>query len=334
MRRESRVCGSRRLLRARGKGVLAGATAMLLALAGAAVAEDAFQCGLKESEGVSETDARTAAALVCGQLRRESGGRGEYEVSLAALGKAVFVTVARREPEGSVTARVDAVEEVPTAAERLARALVRGESFASTQRVGNLLESETQPALAKKGSIKFLVGVADVESPGFGARAAGFSIGMVYATPRFALPAEMRFAWDDARYPKPELSLFSLSVGGRAYLSTRDTSPFLGGGLGVLRLHAREGDYPGHGLATSEYFDAERFGVAPYVEVGVEALRLHRARIALQVRADFPTGALETPEIPIYAYRPDGQGDPVLESTYPARSRYVVPVSIGVSVAF
>jgi len=111
-------------------------------------------------------------------------------------------------------------------------------------------------------------------------------------------------------------------------------SPFAGGGLGILRLQAREGDYPGYGQATSEYFDAERFGVAPYLEVGVEALRLHRARVALHVRADFPTGSLETPEIPIYSYSDDWQADPVLESTYPAQSRYVVPVSIGVTVAF
>jgi len=307
---------------------------ILPAITGAAGVDQAFQCRLNESPGVSESNARTAAALVCDHLRRESGGRGEYEVSFAALGKAVFVTVTRREPEGSATARVDTIEEVPVAAERLARALVRGESFASTQRVGNLLESETQPVLAKKGSIKFLVSVADVESPGFGARAAGFSIGMVYTTPRFALPAEMRFAWDDAPYPEPELSLFSLSVGGRAYLSTRDVSPFVGGGLGILKLHAREGYYPGYDQSTSSYFDAERFGVAPYVEVGVEALRLHRARVALHVRADFPTGALESPEIPVYSYSNDWQVDPVLEATYPAQSRYVVAVSVGVTVAF
>jgi len=33
-------------------------------------------------------------------------------------------------------------------------------------------------------------------------------------------------------------------VGGRGYLSTRDTSPFVGAGLGVLRLEASDGSYP------------------------------------------------------------------------------------------
>ncbi len=47
------------------------------------------------------------------------------------------------------------------------------------------------------------------------------------------------------------------------------------GGRGILNLHAREGVYPDPGH-TSGYFDGERSGVAPYVEAGVEMLRLQR----------------------------------------------------------
>jgi hypothetical protein len=296
-------------------------------------AEDAgFRCALAESAGLSEPDSKAATDLVCQALRRVSGGQGAFDVRLAALGSSVFVTATRTAPEFSVTVRVDAIEEMEVAAQRIAEAVVRGEPFASTQRVGNLLQSETQPALSKKGSLKFLVDVADVESPGHGARSAGFGIGILYAAPRFALPAEMRFAWDSAVYPKAGLSLFSISLGGRAYLSTKDVSPFAGGGLGALRLHAHEGEYPG-APNQSTYFDGESFGVAPYIEVGVEALRLHRARLALRVRVDLPTSALTSPEFPVYSYD-DWESGPVLESVYPAESRYVVPVSIGLSVAF
>jgi hypothetical protein len=296
--------------------LLALSVAAFLPVAGLgahAYADEAFRCEMKEPRGVSPADAATAAELVCEQLRRASGGRGTFGVRLATLGKIVVVTATREEPAGAVTVRVDGIEEVPTAAPRIADALVHGQAFATTQRVDNLLEGETQPALTKNGSVKFSFGVADVESLGHGARAAGFSLGLMYASPRFALPVEMRFAWDDSPYGEKGLSLFSISVGGRGYLSKRDVSPFVGGGLGILNLHASEGVYPDPGQ-TSAYFDGERSGVAPYVEAGVEMLRLHRGRVALLVRADLPTGALR--------------------ASYPAQSRYVVPVTIGLNVAF
>jgi hypothetical protein len=326
-------------VRRRGRPWLAAAAVGLMCAvvpgsARGASADEAFRCELRESEGLPESDGRTAARFVCEELRRVSEGRGHFEVRLAALGRAVFVTATRRDPAGSVTARLEGIEEVPLAAARLGRALVRGESLAATQRVDNLLEDEARPVLSKRGSLKFIVGVADVESPGHGARAPGFTVGILYAAPRFALPAELRLAWEDSAYPGAELGLFSLSLGGRVYFSMRSTSPFAGGGLGILKLHAREGQYPGSQGPAADYFDAERFGVAPYVDVGVETLRLHRARVALHVRVDLPLGALETPEIPVYSYADGWDREPVVEFVYPAQSRYVVPVSIGLSVAF
>jgi len=314
-----------------------GLAAFLVTAGAGAVArsDEAFRCELKESGSLSQPDAHTATQVICEQLKRASGGRGAFGVALATLGKIVVVTATQEGTANSVTVQVDAIEEIPVAAVRIADALVHGESLASTQRVDNLLQSETRPVLTKKGSVKFTVGVADVESIGHGARAAGLSLGLAYVSPRFALPAEMRFAWDDGQYDEPQFDLFSLSVGGRAYLSRRDVSPFVGGGLGLLRLHASEGGYPGSGSsATTTYFDGERFGVAPYAEVGVEMLRLHRGRVALQVRADFPTGSLKSPEMVTYSSWDDQAGQPTGEVTYPAQSRYIVPISIGVTVAF
>jgi hypothetical protein len=322
MTRQSGVRGGR--LRRAGCLVAWGVGAFL-PMAGLAVradAAEAFRCELTESRGVSPADAATAGELVCSELRRASGGRGRFGVALATLGRLVVVTATREEPAGSVSVQVDGVEEVPTAAPRIADALVHGLGFATTQRVDNLLEGETRPVLAKKGSVKFSFGVADVESLGHGARASGFSLGLMYAAPRFALPAEMRFAWDDAREGEAGLHLFSISVGGRGYLSKRDVSPFVGGGLGLLSLDADDGDFYG---ANPDYFYGERRGIAPYVEAGVEMLRLHRARVAFLVRADFPTGALRSE---VWSYD-DGVGVPS-----GVQSRYVVPVTIGVNVAF
>ena len=52
-----------------------------------------------------------------------------------------------------------------------------------------------------------------------------------------------------------------------------------------------------------------------------------------QVRADFPTGPLESDAIPVSCYDPR-YCDPAQDRVIPAQSRYVVPVSFGVSVAF
>ena len=302
-----------------------------LTLGSIAAADEPFQCLLKEANGISAAEAGTAVGLVCDDLRRESGGRGTFEIRLGVLGSLVNVSATRLDTGESISVRVEGLEEVPLASTRIAEALVHHRALTTTQRVDNLLVEETREARVKRGSVKFTLGVADLESIGHGARAAGFSLGLTYATPRFALPAEMRFAWDDNTYPEPGISLFSVSLGGRGYLSKRDVSPFVGGGLGLLRLEANEGEYPYPGGPSSGYFQAEWLGVAPYAEVGVEAMRLHRGRIALHVRADFPLASLESQEIEVWSEWDRPGSAP---GVYPAQSRYVVPVSIGLSVAF
>jgi hypothetical protein len=256
-------------------------------------------------------------------------------VSLGTLGRLVILSVERLEPRRSETVRLDGIEEVEVAAPRLARALASGETFPATQRVDNLLEGETRPTPVKRGSVKFAAGIADVETPGFGARGTGFSLGLQYATPRFSLPVDLRFAIDDDGYDyaAPQVSLFAVGVGGRAFLSRRNVSPFAGAGLGMLWLHASEGAYPGYEGATGPYFDADTLRVAPYVEVGVEALRLHRGRLALFVRADLPLSSLESPQIRYQDWDPRTNA-PGREVVIPGESRYVVPLSIGVTVAF
>ncbi len=307
---------------------------LLIALGSTAGADEAFQCLLKEANGISAAEASTAAGLICDDLRRESGGRGSFEVRMGTLGSLVNVTATRLDTGESISVRAEGLEEIPLASARIAEALAHHRALETTQRVDNLLAEETREARVKRGSVKFALGVADLETIGHGARGAGFSLGLTYATPRFALPAEMSFAWDDVEYGEPEISLFSVSLGGRSYLSKKDVSPFVGGGLAMVWMDANEGTYPDPGSPTSTYFQAEWFGLAPYVEAGVEMLRLHRGRIALRVRADFPLSALEGQEIQVWSdWDPSGR-PPRVETTLPAQSRYVVPVSIGVSVSF
>lgn len=302
--------------------------ALLSAGAPSAAGEDAFACGPRDAPGVAAADTATAVGLVCAEIRRESGGRGRYEVSLGPLGRVAILVVERLDEPRMLSVRLEGIEEAEVAAPRVARAIVRGEPFPATQRVDNLLEGEARAAPTKRGSTKFAAGVADVETPGHGARGTGFQLGLQYATPRFALPVDLRLAFDDAEYGEPQVDLFSISVGGRGFLSSRNVSPFLGGGLGMIWLHASEGTGP-----YSTWFDADTLRVAPYVEAGVEALRLHRGRVALLVRVDLPLSPLRSPEIRYSDWDPR-TGAPGPEIVLPGTSRYVAPVSIGLTVAF
>lgn len=311
--------------------IAAAVVVLAVGLASAAQAEEeAFECALRQSPGIAQADAETAARLLCDELRKASGGRGVFDVSLGTLGKAVLVTATRGDNRLSVTIQLDGLEELPVATGRVARALVQGQPFSSTERVDNLIRSEAREPLSKKGSVKFSLAIADVESLGHGARGSGQTLGLTYSAARFALPAEMRFGWDDTDYRGKRLSFFSVSVGGRAYLTSRDTSPFVGGGIGYLNLHASEGDGP---LSGSSYFSGEWAGIAPYLEAGVEMLRTHRGRISLQVRADLPTGSLRSQQYEIYSWD-ERTMSPRVEGVVPEQSKYVVPVTIGLSVTF
>jgi hypothetical protein len=303
---------------------LTGALFLTPGLPPHAHAQEGFSCGLKQVRGLSEDEASASADLVCEELKRASGGRGGYEVALSTLGRLVIVTASRRETGESITVRTDGVEEIPVAATRIAEALARDRQLADTQRVGNLLVEETRRIRTKPGEAKFLAGVSHLRSPGHGAAGASVTLGMMYAGARFSLPVEARFGWAGDGSQEAALHFFSASVGGRGYLTTRDVSPYVGGGLGLLTLDAWGDPSP------NDRFTAERTGLGAYLEVGIEALRLHRARVALAVRADIPTYSLHSEEY--RAWNPEtGHPDDVLT---PGRTKYVWPVSIGVSVAF
>jgi hypothetical protein len=301
---------------------------LLAASLGAEPAAPPFECRLREASGLPEADAAIAARVVCAEIESRSGGRGAFHVSLTRLGAAVMVETTREGDRLSVTARADGLEEVPRLAGRLAEALVQGRPFADTQRVDNLLADEAREALTKKGTgVKRSVGVLGLKSFGHGAGASGFSLGVAYTTPRFALPAELRFGWSGRPYDEPGLSLLSLSTGARGYLTNRDVSPFAGAGFCMLKLSAREGDY-----GNPRYFHAERLGVAPYLETGIEGLRLHRARLALSLRADLPLNELRSERHEVWDWDPR-RGAQLLR-VVPAESRYVVPVSAQLTLTF
>jgi hypothetical protein len=309
---------------------------LLLSSVTAAAAEQAaapaagFRCRAGDVRGVPEADALTAVEMVCSEIRRLAPGTGTYAVSLGALGRQIVLTAAREDETASITLLLETIEEVSTSAPRVAEALVGRKPLATTQRVDNLLESETRRPLSKRGSVKFATGVAGFSPLGHGGSGAGFSIGLTYAAPQLALPVALRVGWTEGAGQDKTASFFAISAGARRYFSRRDVSAFAGAGVSMLKVRASEWhlgvEWPGRG------FDAERFGAAPYLEAGVEVLRLHRARLAFALQLDFPTGPLRSEGYTLYTT--DAGRRQRVERVIPAESRYVVPASLGVTITF
>lgn len=314
------------IARVAGSGLGVWALALAAAAAGAsAQAPPGFRCVAGEIHSVPPDDARTAVDFVCREVARESGGAGEYSVDLRPLGRAVIVTLLRAAPADSRTLRLDSIEEVPVAAPRLAEALVHGRPLDDTRRVDNLVASETRYTPLRKGRVRPSFGILGLSLAGHGAPlGAGFALGLEYVTPRFAIPGELRYAHGGGDGAAAS-NVFSLSTGGRWYASPRGTSPYVGGGISMLWVGADDSyayDYEG------DRFYGSSFGVAPYVEGGVELLRLHRARLRLGLRVDIPTRDVRSYGFCDYDFETRTCID------HPARTRYVVPITFGVSVSF
>lgn len=308
------------------KGAAWGVAGLFVS-AGAAAQPTALRCAAGQTAGVPAAHAETAVAIVCEELaraaRKAGVAEGNFRVDLRPLGQALVLTLSRENPPDGRTLRLESIEEVPTAAPRVVEALVYGLPLDATQRVDNLVASETRYTPLRRGSVKPTLGIVGLTTLGHSAPAgAGFSLGLEYATPRFAIPGELRWA-GNTQDGGSHATLFTLSTGGRWYTSRRAASPFVGGGLSWLFLTAS--DY--------RYYDGNGFygqtdGLAPYVEGGVELLRLHRARLRATLRAEILTQRIRgdascdwDPEYRICTPRPRPE-------------RYILPLTFSLGVSF
>ena len=116
-------------------------------------------CLIGAHSGFPEADARTAALLVCDELRKQGISVGEpvyrapysasvYRVGLHRLGQKVLVRLSRENPIGTVRIerqlQLGNIEEMIPAAPRLVDALVHRKSLASTVDVESVVEQEAR----------------------------------------------------------------------------------------------------------------------------------------------------------------------------------------------
>ncbi|MGC4095442.1 MAG: hypothetical protein QM756_47455 [Polyangiaceae bacterium] len=231
-------------------------------------------CRLGNHAGIEEEDAATAATLVCREVEQRGAPSGHhYRVDLDKLGSSVYVTLSDEDGGSSASRRLrlTSIEETGDAAPRLAEALLTNKTLSQTSRVGNLTEAEARAPLRKSGALQGSVGVLGVYAPGVPTLAPGFELSLRYDTPSWVAHTTLRYA---AHFNGDEgLRAFDWGVGGRYMLSDTDFSPFVGGGLAFMAIERN--------------LDSQS-GLGAFGEIGVEALRLHKSRLGVALRADAP----------------------------------------------
>jgi hypothetical protein len=195
------------------------------------------------------------------------------------------------------------MDEIHVASPRLVNALVEGKPLDETRNVDNVLSSETRVAKTQPGKMGFdggFFGTTGVGVPS--GSSGGIALGLLYRAGSLGISSSGRAGGIGSG--ERSLSSASLDIGARYYVSTADTSPFVGGGLGISHFEVERKDGP----------DLGGSGFGAHVQLGVEVLRTHAAGFSIAARADLPFFALA-----------DGAEN---------NARYVVPLSFNVGMQF
>ena len=212
-------------------------------------------CLIGDHPGIPESDAQTAAMLVCDALRRHGIAVSEpvyeapasasvYRIVLRRLGEKVFARLSQETPVGTVTIErqmmLANIEEMVPAAPRLVDALVHHKPIATTVDMESVTEQEARELRKILGESLWHLGIFGTTIPGTDIIAEpGFEFGWSYETPAYGVVAEYRFTGGEERGEKRDslrlfsFTFFSLSIGGRYFFNKQNISPYAGGGFSI-----------------------------------------------------------------------------------------------------
>ncbi len=329
------------MLRRLSFAALAASSLVLVPAAASAATEP--RCIVGAHAGVPDAQARIATELVCDEVRKagvpvverddeEGDPSGDiYRVQLQEFGRTTIVRLSL-ERDGRVlrTERltVGSIDEITVVAPRLAGAVVDGKPIEETAHVDDLSRGETRKYEKKPGETFWSLGVAGMSIPGQGvAMAPAFGLGFFYEAPEFAVGAQLFGGGTTGNNNDVEASLYSFGIFGRYYFGKADTSAYVGGGLGYSGMSERQSTNVG-GVSTSR--SAEGSGVGLWGSLGVEFLRLHRVRLALEARLDVPFFSM-TGSSYSYSYSPTNGSS--TSSSSSSESHWAMPLSVGLTFA-
>jgi len=280
---------------------------ILLVVSAAAQADTPAICLIGDHPGIPESDAQTAALLVCDELRKQGISITDpvyeapvsvnaYRVVLRRLGEKIIVRLSHENPIGTIIAErqltLANIEEMIPAAPRLVNALVHDKPIDATVDMETVTEQEARELRKISGESLWHIGILGTFVPGTDVAAEpGYGWGWSYETPSYAVGSDLRFAIsgieDDYEDDSDTFGYFSWGIGGRYFLNKQNISPYVGGGLAIIAVGYEE-----------NYYDSEGdIGLGAYGAVGVEALRLTQSRLNLELRIDRPFFSLPNQDI-------------------------------------
>ena len=291
-------------------------------------------CLIGDHPGIPESDAQTAALLVCDELRRQGvsisapvyeapASANAYRLVLRRLGEKIIVRLSHENPIGTIITErqltLANIEEMIPATPRLVDALVHNKPIEDTVDMETVTEQEARELRKIAGESLWNIGIFGTFVPGTDIAAEpGFEYGWSYETPSYAVGTQFRTSGRDAvegtvgagiQDSEPEgFSFFAWSIGGRYFFNKRNISPYVGGGLAIVntsyetnvRIRERIG-LSFFGEEEWRYYDdyesESDSGLGAYAVVGIEALRLTESRLNLELRIDRPFFSLESQDI-------------------------------------
>lgn len=305
-------------------GLVILALIVVTASAEAAGAPATAVCLIGDHPGVPESDAQTAALLVCDALRKHGISISDpvyeapasatiFQVALRRLGEKIIVRLSHENPIGTIVAErqmtLANIEEMIPAAPRLVDALLLEKSIDATVDMESVTEHEARELRKISGESLWSMGIFGITMPGTDIAARPtLGFGWSFERPSFAAVTDFRFRIQEEgdlfEADGERFSFFSWSIGGKYFLNKHNTSPYAGGGLAIVGV---EYETTERIKKHKEWFgSAERYremwgeewewvdeysseganGLGAYVAVGIEALRLTESRLKLELRVD------------------------------------------------
>lgn len=298
----------------------AAVAALLLGVHSPAAAEDHWAIDRFAVQDVSPATAATFRQLLRNQISSRNGARftdldagctdlpcarsaaqpsGAQVVvfgSLGQLGRKVVVAVTAARVSGgppllSQTLSVDRVEELDTAAERLAEALVSGREVKQTAELGSITHEEARAPVRRDTRFAFslnLEGIVPTRGYADEALGAGFGFGLWFESMDFVIEPRLAYRSEFGAGER-DWDHLALEIGASYVLARSDFAPVIGGGVGLHYLDeslpvAREvGSVI---VSTSEdVIEDDVFGFSAFVRVGLLLLRTYD--VSLLVALDY-----------------------------------------------
>ena len=224
------------------------------------------------------------------------------------LGEKIIVRLSYESPVGTIITErqltLANIEEMIPAAPRLVDALVHNKPIDDTVDMETVTEQEARELRKISGDSLWHIEIFGTFVPGTDiAGESGMEFGWSYETPSYGVGTQFRTTGRSGEKDNYNFYWSSWSIGGRYFFNKRNISPYVGGGFSIVNAETKgaersRGSFLGLDTVYYEEEDSESDnGLGAYAVVGIEALRLTKSRLNLELRVDRPFFSLPSRDI-------------------------------------